>query len=142
MVGLELGADDYVTKPFSMAELVSRVRAILRRRELDRGESPVRGVRLGGLEIDPVSHEVRVDGRPVAADAVRVPPARAAGRGAGARVLARASSCARSGGASTSATSGPATRTSSTCAARSSATRDRPERIVTVRGVGYKLRAV
>ena len=36
MIGLEAGADDYVTKPFSMAELVSRVRAILRRRELDR----------------------------------------------------------------------------------------------------------
>ena len=36
VLGLELGADDYVTKPFSTAELVSRVRAILRRRELDR----------------------------------------------------------------------------------------------------------
>ncbi len=36
VVGLEVGADDYVTKPFSMAELVSRVRAILRRRDLDR----------------------------------------------------------------------------------------------------------
>ena len=36
VLGLEAGADDYVTKPFSIAELVSRVRAILRRRELDR----------------------------------------------------------------------------------------------------------
>ena len=36
VLGLEVGADDYVTKPFSIAELVSRVRAILRRRELDR----------------------------------------------------------------------------------------------------------
>jgi two-component system response regulator RegX3 len=36
VLGLELGADDYVTKPFSSAELLSRVRAILRRRELDR----------------------------------------------------------------------------------------------------------
>ena len=36
VLGLELGADDYVTKPFSTAELLSRVRAILRRRELDR----------------------------------------------------------------------------------------------------------
>jgi two-component system response regulator RegX3 len=62
VLGLELGADDYVTKPFSVAELVSRVRAILRRRELDR--SPARGavVRAGGLELDLVRHRVRVDG--------------------------------------------------------------------------------
>ena len=64
VVGLELGADDYVTKPFSMAELVSRVRAILRRRELDRtaGETIYR---VGGLEVDPLRHEVEVDGNPV-----------------------------------------------------------------------------
>ena len=60
--GLELGADDYVTKPFSTAELLSRVRAILRRRELDRanGGLPVR--RLGGLQIDLSRQEVLVDG--------------------------------------------------------------------------------
>jgi DNA-binding response OmpR family regulator len=63
VLGLELGADDYVTKPFSMAELVSRVRAILRRRELDR--SPGASMRVGGLELDPVRHLVKVDGRPV-----------------------------------------------------------------------------
>ena len=62
VLGLELGADDYVTKPFSTAELLSRVRAILRRRELDRanGGSTVR--RLGGLNIDLGRHEVLVDG--------------------------------------------------------------------------------
>jgi two-component system response regulator RegX3 len=60
VVGLEVGADDYVTKPFSMAELVSRVRAILRRRQLDRiSGDPVRQV--GGLQLDLVRHEVRVD---------------------------------------------------------------------------------
>jgi DNA-binding response OmpR family regulator len=58
VLGLELGADDYVTKPFSSAELLSRVRAILRRRELDR--ATVR--RLGGLHIDLGRGEVRVDG--------------------------------------------------------------------------------
>jgi two-component system, OmpR family, response regulator RegX3 len=65
VLGLELGADDYVTKPFSMAELVSRIRAILRRRELDQSEveAPVR--RLGGLTLDLGRHEVFVDERPV-----------------------------------------------------------------------------
>jgi len=58
VLGLELGADDYVTKPFSSAELLSRVRAILRRRELDRGTT-VR--KLGGLQIDLSRHEVLVD---------------------------------------------------------------------------------
>jgi two-component system, OmpR family, response regulator RegX3 len=65
VLGLELGADDYVTKPFSAVELLSRVRAILRRRELDRanGGSAVRD--LGGLHIDLGRHEVLVDGNRV-----------------------------------------------------------------------------
>ena len=62
VVGLELGADDYVTKPFSLAELVARVRAILRRRELDRSEAEAPALVVGGLAIDRVRHEVRVDG--------------------------------------------------------------------------------
>jgi two-component system response regulator RegX3 len=64
VLGLELGADDYVTKPFSMAELMSRVRAILRRCELEAARSqPVRIV--GGLRIDLGRHQVAVDGRSV-----------------------------------------------------------------------------
>ncbi len=64
VIGLEAGADDYVTKPFSMIELVSRVRAILRRRELDRNaRRPV--IRAGEIELDLTHHDVRVAGRQV-----------------------------------------------------------------------------
>ena len=62
VLGLEAGADDYVTKPFSVAELVSRVRAILRRRELDRAGSFGGVRRVGSLELDVSRHEVRLDG--------------------------------------------------------------------------------
>ena len=62
VLGLELGADDYVTKPFSTAELLSRVRAILRRRDLDRATGGATVRKLGGLQIDLGRHEVSVDG--------------------------------------------------------------------------------
>jgi two-component system response regulator RegX3 len=64
VLGLELGADDYVTKPFSTAELVSRIRAILRRRELDRDQQQQgTELRVGGILIDLARHTVAVDGR-------------------------------------------------------------------------------
>jgi two-component system response regulator RegX3 len=63
VLGLEVGADDYVTKPFSMAELIGRIRAILRRLELDR-TGPAGKLRVGSLELDPMRHEASVDGEP------------------------------------------------------------------------------
>jgi DNA-binding response OmpR family regulator len=66
VVGLEIGADDYITKPFSVTELVSRVRAIMRRREFDRSANGERERTIGGLSIDFTTHEVRVEGSPVA----------------------------------------------------------------------------
>jgi DNA-binding response OmpR family regulator len=63
VVGLEIGADDYVTKPFSMAELIGRIRAILRRRELDRPGGTGK-LRVGSLELDPIRHEAKVEGQP------------------------------------------------------------------------------
>jgi len=61
VLGLEIGADDYVTKPFSMAELIGRIRAILRRRELDRSGAGGKLV-VGTLELDPMRHEAKVAG--------------------------------------------------------------------------------
>jgi DNA-binding response OmpR family regulator len=61
VLGLELGADDYVTKPFSPRELVARVRAILRRVE-DRGRPTVSVLGVGGVEVDLGRREARVDG--------------------------------------------------------------------------------
>lgn len=64
VTGLELGADDYIVKPFRMKELIARVRAALRRQrpaQLDK-EAPVRA---GGIEIHPGRHEVKVAGEAV-----------------------------------------------------------------------------
>jgi DNA-binding response OmpR family regulator len=69
VLGLELGADDYITKPFSSAELVSRVRALLRRRELDRNGGTGATRELGGLRIDYARHVVEIRG-----DAVSLTP--------------------------------------------------------------------
>jgi DNA-binding response OmpR family regulator len=66
VLGLELGADDYVTKPFSPRELVARVRAILRRAAAghDLGHPPV--VEVGGVAVDAARREASVAGAPVA----------------------------------------------------------------------------
>ena len=63
VLGLELGADDYVTKPFSPRELVARVRAVLRRSADAPDEPPVR--RVGPVVLDPARRRVTVAGRPV-----------------------------------------------------------------------------
>lgn len=64
VAGLELGADDYVTKPFSPRILAARIRAVLRRK--DRAQTEGKEVlQSGNIEVDPLRHEARVDGQPV-----------------------------------------------------------------------------
>lgn len=66
IVGLEIGADDYLPKPFNPRELVARIRAILRRTREARAESAVPGVvRVGDIELDPATRIVKQAGKPV-----------------------------------------------------------------------------
>lgn len=61
VTGLNLGADDYLVKPFDLNELIARVHALLRRRR----SNPQTLMRLGALELDPITREVRLEGRPL-----------------------------------------------------------------------------
>ena len=64
VVGLELGADDYVTKPYSSRELLARIRAVLRRRSTD--PDPADGIlEYHGIVLDPDRHQLQVRGEPV-----------------------------------------------------------------------------
>lgn len=65
VVGLDIGADDYIAKPFSPREVVARVRAVLRRAGSKEASKPDRPMRFGDLEIDGRTHEVTVRGRKV-----------------------------------------------------------------------------
>ncbi len=64
VMGLELGAEDYITKPFGLAELLARVKAVLRRDAIARGDD-ANAVRAADLEVHPATREVRRGGKPV-----------------------------------------------------------------------------
>ena len=65
VVGLELGADDYVTKPFGLRELLARVRALLRRSERQAESEGAAFIDVGAVRVDLAGHQILRDGRPL-----------------------------------------------------------------------------
>jgi DNA-binding response OmpR family regulator len=141
VLGLELGADDYVTKPFSAAELVSRVRAILRRRELDRRGAGSTLIETGGIQLDFARYEVRVDGRPVHLTPSEFKVLALLARDPG-RVFSRRQIMEHLWQSPYIGDERASDVHVSSLRRKIERNPSRPERILTVRGIGYKLTAV
>jgi DNA-binding response OmpR family regulator len=135
VMGLELGAEDYITKPFSLAELLARVKAVLRRDAIARGAHT--DVRAGELEINAGTREVRRRGAPIDLTATEFDVLHCLIE-AGSRVLSREQIQARVWGPSHHGT--PRTIDNFILQLRSKLEDDptAPRHIVTVRGVGYR----
>ena len=135
VMGLELGAEDYITKPFSLAELLARVKAVLRRDAIARGDKAE--LRAGDLAINAATREVRRSGAPVELTATEFDVLLCLVE-AGGRVLSREQIQSRVWGPTHHGT--PRTIDNFILQLRAKLEDDptAPRHIVTVRGVGYR----
>lgn len=135
IVGLELGADDYLPKPFNPRELLARLKAILRRRS-GTNNTQTRVMRFGGLEIDPGSRTVTVDGKDVSITSYQFDLLTALARNAG-RILTRNQIMDMVKGEELEAFDRSIDVHISRLRAAIEADAKNPRRIITVRGTGY-----
>ena len=133
VVGLELGADDYLPKPFEPRELLARLRAILRR---GKGEDRADIMRFGGLEIDTRIMEARIDGRPCALTAHQFKLLEIMAKAPG-RVLSRGYLMDQSKGENLEAFDRSIDVHISRIRAEVEVDPKHPRRVITVRGAGY-----
>jgi len=132
--GLEMGADDYVVKPFNLSELAARVKAVLRRSP---GEVLQETVERGNLVIDPKRHEASLDGRPISLSPKEFALLYFISRNAG-QVFSREALLDRVWGKDAFVTARTVDVHIRWLRKRIEPNPDEPVRILTVRGVGYK----
>jgi DNA-binding response OmpR family regulator len=136
VMGLELGAEDYITKPFGLAELLARVKAVLRRDAIARGTEATPLV-VASLEINPATREVRRDGQLVELTATEFDVLLCLVE-AGGRVLSREQIQAKVWGPAHHGTPRTIDNFILQLRAKLEAEPTTPRHIVTVRGVGYR----
>lgn len=136
IVGLELGADDYLPKPFNPRELLARLRAILRRRDSHREDAPGDLLRFGRLEIDRAQRVVRIEGeeRPLTGHQFDLLVALAQNAG---RVMSREELMNRVRGESLEVFDRSIDVHISRIRAAIESDPKKPRRVITVRGAGY-----
>jgi len=138
VVGLEVGADDYVTKPYRIRELVARIRAVLRRADGDAsGEIPTTALAVGEVALDPDEHRVTVNGDIVSLPLKEFELLRILLANAG-RVLPRDLLIDRVWGSDYAGDTKTLDVHVKRLRAKIEPDPSAPERIVTIRGLGYK----